>query len=734
MINNSDKAKKLIEALEKITGKKVILEYTDGVTLSKRQLGAQQATLTKGNDDCTPGQFALAYLIAKSGSRKLPQPYNTMTIEQLANDINIKKSTLAMTVSRFRNLMGHEGLTSVDQKITHYFEKFSNMTPEAISEMAVKEMSGEVKPGYGDNGHKFSSFAERKPVISGPDVSKEQLDNINKKRAEQGLKPLMLRGNRLVTEHFNPNGFVLIESQIADIPESKEDKKIIETIVKKANGKQELEVKIAEAIAKKTTGQKDLLSKYIAAKDLKKEAIAIVFYNEVKTNIKKEIITETTEKLNKLTGKTVELTEAELVLSEAQLNEWFAKGAYNKLLSMLDKAIKQVDNLNGLARFYPEPWKGDEVQRVKEALTGIFKTLTFDGRHLQRAEPRVMESVQLNEWFAMGAFNKLMRILNKCEAQAKKFNMYSDFYPEKMEVDTKLILAKIKQIWKLFNQTPVADGNVTAAADDVNKLSHKAPRGIKGVPQKDQAALDMQKQEFLRHKDNPKVAVVHANAYNQIASRYGLKPIDTKKIIDNNETAEEPVDNAQAAPEQKKKEPLSKRIINGIGKWFNKEGKETDENGNILLEGIQLNEKELNELFGLSKKEKIERELKEKIEKAAAEAKKYQVTRLVGQPGGENAEESNKNMATIVNIRIKEAMQQMPTLAELIPSWFEIKKDSTNAARVNYKGHDSIIPSNFYFITGGTRVVNEKSQENFLSYVGRELKEIARKHNIEIKL
>ncbi len=145
------------------------------------------------------------------------------------------------------------------------------------------------------------------------------------------------------------------------------------------------------------------------------------------------------------------------------------------------------------------------------------------------------------------------------------------------------------------------------------------------------------------------------------------------------------------------------------------------------------NKPELNELFGFSANEKAAKVLGIEINKAREEASKYDPVRLVGQPGGSNPDERNRNMQTIVAIRIKEAGGLMPTLKKLVPRLFTLKPNSTNAATVKYKDWDNcIIPSEWYFITGGKHVLDQTTaRENFMNYVNRELGEIMQKNNIK---
>lgn len=141
---------------------------------------------------------------------------------------------------------------------------------------------------------------------------------------------------------------------------------------------------------------------------------------------------------------------------------------------------------------------------------------------------------------------------------------------------------------------------------------------------------------------------------------------------------------------------------------------------------------ELNELFGFSANEKAAKALGMEISKAREEASKFDLVRLVGQPGGRTPDERNNNMMQIMGTRIKEAKGLMPTLAKLVPKLFELMPDSTNASTVKYKNYeDCIMPSRWYFVTGGTHVLDEKSKENFMNYVNRELGEIMRVNNIK---
>lgn len=718
-MNESKKAKELIALLEKITGKKVIVEYpetAEAPTLSNRQRGAQQMIITKDQDDWTENQYALAYFIARYGKGKLALPYNGMTMDQIADDAGVKKSSLAMCISRCKFMLGQEGLETGGPKIETYFNKFAEMKPEEVSSLALKGLTDDTKPGKDVNGHKYADTAVSKPVITRNDISPEQLVKINASRAINNQPPLRLRAGKLVSEKVKKNGFILIENIIDTVESSDRDSKLIERIIKEADGNTKHEKLLAESVVSKITNPIDLLTKYKTARSVNSNVIAETFYNKAKEIIKANIVAEAITKLNKLTGKDVVLEESDNKIDESALNEWFAQNAYSKLLKLLDRAVKQVDSLHLSMALHHDKWRGIEKAptEVKAALQSVFTNLTTgnqqigakksmfdkikafadrDGQVANPAFPRlaqeseVKDGDQLNEMFPHSEYKSFLNILKRCADQASKVNVIMAKNPNKLEVDAKAILGKLKSIWKTFHLTAASGDAVTYAGDDINKLSAKP---------------------FAKKTQELKAAHAAEQA---------------------------------AKPEKKDKEPLSKRIINGIGKFFNKEGQEVDETGNILNENINaLNEflasgkEEINEIFGLSKREKAEAELKSKIEKAALEAKGYSILRLVGQPGGSTPEESNENMRTIVGIRIKEAMEQMPTLAELIPNWFELKKDSTNAARVNYKGHDSIIPSNFYFITNGSHKVDENSQKTFLSYVGRELKELARKHNIEVKL
>ena len=464
-MDNSKKINELIGSLEKLTGKKIIVEYADGQTISKSSQAATVRILVRGFDDWTKEQYAVAFYIIKFGKNKLPQPYNSMTLDQISADAGVKPSSLAMCLSRIKYMIKGEVLETGGPKIETYIKEFSNMDQQKLGNLAVSGLTTTSKPGQDISGHKFADTAVSKPVITRNDVSPEQLQNLNAKRLEKGEKPFKLRGGKLVSESNNTQKIV-------------------------------------------------------------KEAI---------------------NRLEQLTKNKVNLIGKGKEIKEAELNEFFASGSYNKLLRMLDRAIKQANTLYGLSAMYPDDWKGDETDKIKNALTSVFKTLTTGGKHLQQkqTQPQIAESVEkLNEWFAMGAYKKLLRMVMACQQQAEKVNNYLDKNPGKFQVDSKLVLAKIKKIWKTYNLSAAAGDNVGYAADDVNKMSHKAPKQ-KNVPQQNT-------------QQNSAPTPQATNATSQ-------------------------------AP--KEKVPFSKRIANGIGKMFG-EGEEIEE------------KEELQELFGFSKDEK----------------------------------------------------------------------------------------------------------------------------------
>lgn len=361
----SELLKEAIKLLEESTGYKVDLfefvsEEGEPEALTKRQQGSKQALQTKGFDDWTKEQYAVCYYLVRYGKQSMPLPYKSMTLEQIANGIGVKKSTLMMNGENVKYILqGQSSLESSSPKSINYVRQFEELSKDKV--MQIVNRAFNIQNSQNDLNSKLGD----KKRIAVKDLSPEQLKNINFKRLERNMEPITTESLQLIKQ------------------------------------------------------------------------------------------------LEEATGYKVEL------------NEWFAKGAYKRLVRVLDKAIRTAHALRKTAALYPDDWSGDESKKVAEAIKNVWQTFSKGV-----GQPKAMtEKEELNEWFAKGAYKRLLGLLNKAARQADRVNLLNAVYPDDFSGDEgKTVLAKLKEVWKIFNNSEAAGGNKTFAADDVNKLSAKPKR------------------------------------------------------------------------------------------------------------------------------------------------------------------------------------------------------------------------------------------------------------------
>lgn len=528
-MNKTEKIQALVKLLEKTTGKKITTEVIEGrpleqnlplnedgvteapaenvPTLSKRQLGAQQAIKTKGFDDWSEEQYALAYWLVVYKKRSMPEPYNNMPIDQIAEDAGMKKSTLSMAFQRIQFMINGEGMTTGGPKIEGYVKKFENLPEEQLKSIMMKAFENStsgIKTGSG-NIYKNADFAtkKKKSVPADPEVQQtEFLNKINAQRIRNGQKPYFLRNGKPVTES---KIFPWIKKRIETTVIDAESKAMVESIIRQSNNNIEKETITALKAATKYSDPIKNIARYKVAKQLQKEHIANVFLSDVNDFFNTLILKETVNKLSTFTESNIKLNGEDKPLNEQKLNEFFTTNAYDKFLSLLARAEKVTESLRFYAAYYPEPWEGNESQVVQEKLKTIFKNFTqgsgikkksmldkisdFAGRDAtenpdqQAAFPGLRKfateaekknnTQQLNEWFAKGKYKTLLRTLDACAQQADKVHELMAGDKAKLKADAKEVLGKIKHVWKTFNITETSGENVTYAGDAVNKLSHK---------------------------------------------------------------------------------------------------------------------------------------------------------------------------------------------------------------------------------------------------------------------
>jgi hypothetical protein len=101
--------------------------------------------------------------------------------------------------------------------------------------------------------------------------------------------------------------------------------------------------------------------------------------------------------------------------------------------------------------------------------------------------------------------------------------------------------------------------------------------------------------------------------------------------------------------------------------------------------------------FGFGKKSEKEKE----IEKANSEIDKYSFSRLFFEPAL-NKKNDPEAIKKLVKIKLRDAENFMPTVAKLLPHFFEINKRGNGSifAMLDYNGErlKGMIPSDFHFL------------------------------------
>lgn len=463
----------LIKLLEKITGQKVILEtLAEPETLSNRQKGAQHALATKGFDDWTINQYALAYFLTIFSKRKLTPPYNNMPVEQIAEDAGMKYSTLSMAVPRIRFVINGEGLQSGGPKIEGYIKKFAEMSEQDILNLAMgafNDAPAKIQGAFGKS-YKNADFATQKqkqPTMPTSLYSNQDIIELNKgEKMRKSGKKWIRRGNNIarVDESYVSTSIALIEGSYIDkqlkqysasLPKLIEHSKRVNKIVKEAKGNKIKEIILAESDSYNNSFN-ELFGLYEAAKKVSKNEIAQIYYENC--------ITELSKKVSELKSKKSE-----------RIDEWFFSNSKKKLGNMLDRAAKLADSLNAYAALYPEDWDEGIETKVKEKLQAIWNLIQSGGS--KKVVTENVEKNELNEFFAKGAFKKLLSFLDKIYKQVDKANSYAALYPEDGNQETspeeqKELLKKVKKVWQVFAKGEQSNA-VSYAKDPINSLSVK---------------------------------------------------------------------------------------------------------------------------------------------------------------------------------------------------------------------------------------------------------------------
>jgi len=115
--------------------------------------------------------------------------------------------------------------------------------------------------------------------------------------------------------------------------------------------------------------------------------------------------------------------------------------------------------------------------------------------------------------------------------------------------------------------------------------------------------------------------------------------------------------------------------------------------------GMSMNEKKVDEVFGLSRNEKEGKANQQKVEQAKQEIQKYPPSHLFTQPGRNSSQQDNEQL---MRVRIDMANQSMPTLAELMPQLFDLTQPHQRMVQLyNGKPLQGLVPSNWYYFLIG---------------------------------
>ena len=101
---------------------------------------------------------------------------------------------------------------------------------------------------------------------------------------------------------------------------------------------------------------------------------------------------------------------------------------------------------------------------------------------------------------------------------------------------------------------------------------------------------------------------------------------------------------------------------------------------NVLLEN-RTNNKPINEIFGLSKEEKKQKELKQEVQKAKEEVDDLDLSSLFRETNDNTDDETYEKLANII---IKNLKNKMPTFLKLFPQILDDNKNK-NSIRASYE-------------------------------------------------
>lgn len=392
----------------------------------------ERVALSRGNDLSSAEQYALMYVIVSNMVYQMGTPYNNMDGKTLASQAGIKDGTFAKRARCIKNYL--EGDTTdahqLDQKGIEIITKLQALPKEKVLQFAKKAFDPATVKAIMDK----RAAQQKKPVqpafkapagkVSIKDMSPEQLANINAKRAERGLEPLSVNEcvkflNKLVESIEKSTGKKIrfVESDSKKISEQFEIRDVRANVqrykmqivgaTKKGApdlaNKLKLELKsylndigyqwetdpetaeiLGEAV-ELNEGILDIFSTDPIKKINKALQSAVKIADDVNfyTNFyyfpdqwsgdETDEVKRRIQNIWSIMSKGTGLTESVEVKETKQLNEWFAKSNYNKLLKKLDEIARYADQVVAKIKKSKSPQTAAELQTMNQEILSNLK-------------------------------------------------------------------------------------------------------------------------------------------------------------------------------------------------------------------------------------------------------------------------------------------------------------------------------------------------------------------------
>ena len=406
------------------------------------------------------------------------------------------------------------------------------------------------------------------------------------------------------------------------------------------------------------------------------------------------------------------------------INEGWFDNSYSKLLDQLKRSYNQLEIIK---KKYNYSVSGNETELVKRILDRIFHNINDTKKYVNKFNE---SEENKNGFMSQLNFKLFFSYLDNCVNLSYKINKELTKNPNKYNINFDSIIREIRQIWNLFKTTNLYDESQYSIKN--NSIKNNKINSRTSQYSKNQSATnnELDNDDVYNYPANNHVPVNGTRSNNVNFKPIGVKVTqysnnqpDDEEIPDRNKlvTKNKPIKNNMQF-DRNKLVTKNKQVKNNLMQQNRNDG-ESD-----IHESTKLNklENKLNELFGLSKKEKKQKELNNRIELALQEANKFNLEKLVGQLGShEDNNESNVAVKKIINYRLRDAITAMPNLSKLLPKLFE----NSGAYDINYikngnKIQNCFIPRNF----GAICVTNgELNKEKFIENINKLLNDLKNK-------